>query len=149
MLSLGVKIVVIKLGKFGYYVRTADAASLAGIGPAQPSDPANWGRREIWAEAYDVRNIASTSGAGDASIAGFLAGLLTGQAIETTTQLACATAGLKIQVKTSVGGIPPLPVILGKLAGWAKEPVDIDKQYWNYRPTEKLWFGRRDNLFGG
>jgi sugar/nucleoside kinase (ribokinase family) len=142
LLDLGVRIVVIKLGRRGFYVRTA--ADLTGLGAAAPSDPTNWSGREIWAEVFDVPNIASTSGAGDASIAGFLAGLLTGQRIETACELACATAGLKIQVKTSVGGILPLSDTLSRIPVWAKERLELDPTYWHYDGNDRLWYGLTD-----
>jgi hypothetical protein len=89
---------------------------------------------------------AQTSGAGDASIAGFLAGLLTGQRIETATNLACAAAALKIQVKASVGGLLPYPEILERMAGWPKETLAPDRRYWRYDKNERLWFGQTDQL---
>ncbi len=84
------------------------------MGPAGPAHPEQWADREIWSETFDVprEKIASTCGAGDASIAGFLAGLISGASLETACELACAVAGLKIQVKTSVGGILPLDEVL-------------------------------------
>lgn len=148
LLDLGVRVVVIKLGRRGYYVRTAEQHELENMGPARPADPENWGSRELQAEVFDVRNIASTSGAGDASIAGFLAGLLTGQTIETASQLACAVAGLKIQVKTSVGGILPLKEVLDCMSAWPKEHLELNARYWRFNQASRLWFGRADRFFG-
>lgn len=144
ILAKGVKIVVIKLGRRGCYVRTADCYDLSKIGPAAPSDLSNWANREIWSGVFHVSQVASTSGAGDASIAGFLAGLLTGLPIETTCRLACAAGALKIQVHTSVGGVLPLAETLDRMAGWEMEEPDLDHDYWQYDATQKIWRGRND-----
>jgi len=147
LIDMGVKIVVIKLGRRGYYIRTAERSRLAAMGPAKPADLDNWSSRELQVEIFDVRNIASTSGAGDASIAGFLAGLLTGRSVEMAGQLACAVASLKIQVKTSVGGLLPLPEVIARIPDWKKEPLDQDPAYWQYEPAARVWRGRADRTF--
>ena len=147
LLSLGVRILAIKLGRRGFYVRTADPAALAGMGPAAPANPKAWSDQEIWSGIFDVpkHKIASTSGAGDASIAGFIAGLVSGQTLETSCELACAVAALKIQVKTSVGGILPLQDVLSRIPDWEKTPLDLDRSDWQYLPETRLWHGRRDS----
>jgi len=45
------------------------------IGRARPSDPEAWAGVELWAPCFKVA-VAGTTGSGDATIAGFLAGLL-------------------------------------------------------------------------
>jgi sugar/nucleoside kinase (ribokinase family) len=143
ILSFGVKILAIKLGKRGYYIRTSGRDNLKTMQSATPADIRNWAGRELWSEPYHVAQVASTSGAGDASIAGFLAGLLSGSSIETAAELACAVAGLKIQVKTSVGGIRPLTDVLASLATWAKERQVLGHG-WRYNPATRLWSGKMD-----
>lgn len=146
LLGMGVSILAVKLGRRGFYVRTGSREALGAMGPARPEDPDNWADREIWSETFDVprARIASTSGAGDASIAGFLAGLISGATIERTSELACAVAALKIQVKTSVGGILPLEEVLTRIPGWPKEPLELDRGYWQFDTQTRLWFGGLD-----
>jgi sugar/nucleoside kinase (ribokinase family) len=143
LLAMGISILAIKLGRRGFYVRTGSRDALDAMGPAGPAHPEKWADREIWSETFDVprEKIASTSGAGDASIAGFLAGLISGASLESACELACAVAGLKIQVKTSVGGILPLDEVLARIPGWAKEPLELDRTFWHYDPEARLWFG--------
>ena len=149
LLDMGVKVAVIKLGRYGFYVRTADAAALSGIGNAKPASAGNWGGRELWVATYRVERILSTCGAGDASIAGFLAGLLSGQDIETTANLACAVAGLKIQVETSFGGVLPLPQVLSKMEDWPKAQLHPDPARWRYEQPANVWYTARDSRFAG
>ncbi|NLO37406.1 MAG: carbohydrate kinase family protein [Clostridiaceae bacterium] len=144
ILAYGVKILAIKLGKRGYYVRTCGYDDLKSLGAAAPANARNWASRELWSEPFHVAQVASTSGAGDASIAGFLAGLLTGSSIETAAELACAVAGLKIQYNTSVGGIRPLAEVLASLPTWPKERMILGHD-WRYNSAARLWFGKKDH----
>jgi|LSQX01.1.fsa_nt_gb sugar/nucleoside kinase (ribokinase family) len=147
VLGLGVKILVIKLGTRGFYVRTKAAADLLDMGRAAPENLAAWADREIWSPVFDVpkEKIASTSGAGDASIAGFLAGLVAGDTAPLAAELACAVAGLKIQSPSSVGEIAPLAEVKMIMADWAKEELDLARDYWHYSADSRLWFGKRDH----
>lgn len=144
-LELGARIVVVKLGKFGFYVRTASCSKVASIGPAAPADPENWANREILAPPFDVPRIASTSGSGDASIAGFLAGLLGGLDVVSAARLACAVAALKIQVHGSVGGTRPMPEVIAMMPEWPPLPVDVRTDGWDNISGGKLWRGPADN----
>ena len=148
LLAAGVRILAIKLGRYGFYVRTACEPALKHMGPAAPADTENWANREIWSEILDVprERIASTSGAGDASIAGFIAGLARNCPIETACALACAVAALKIQYKTSVGGIQPLEEVLAMLPKWPREKIPLAMQGWLRDEKTQLWHSHRDRL---
>ncbi len=71
-LELGCAVAVIKAGHNGWYVRTGPRDRIAGLGRAAPRDPAAWADRELWCPAFVVEKIASATGSGDCSIAGFL-----------------------------------------------------------------------------
>ena len=71
LLDLGTKIVGLKLGERGLYLRTASRAALEAMGRICPSDPAAWADREMWTPCFQV-NVVGTTGAGDATIAGEL-----------------------------------------------------------------------------
>ena len=75
IMEMGAKIVLIKLGARGAYLRTAGVAALDQLGLAAPSDRAAWANRELWAPCFDVE-VVGTTGSGDATIAGFLSALL-------------------------------------------------------------------------
>ncbi|MCB0211987.1 MAG: carbohydrate kinase family protein, partial [Anaerolineae bacterium] len=75
LLAMGAKIVLLKAGHLGMYLRTADAMSLQQIGRAQPLDTARWANREFWVPNFQTKAVGTT-GAGDSAIAGFLAALL-------------------------------------------------------------------------
>jgi len=139
ILEMGCSIAVIKLGHKGLYMRTCSASKLAAIGSGAPVDPQAWADQVWFAPSYCVPQIASTSGAGDASIAGVLAGLLSGQTSDVSLKLGCATAAKKIQVRKSFGGIEPLTDLLPQLDGWKQDTVKDIPASWKYDNDRKIW----------
>jgi len=97
----GVQTVVIKLGARGCYVKPP-----AGEGFYIPA---------LTTEAVD------TTGAGDAFVAGFLAGVLRGQDLAACARLACAVAALNIRKVGATAGMPGMEEALSfmKSEGWA------------------------------
>ena len=91
-LHLGAAAVALKLGHRGLYLRTAENRVIQGRGAPVNAD--HWQAREMWAPCFEAV-VASTAGAGDATIAGFLASLLRGEDIESAVTMAvavCATS---------------------------------------------------------
>ncbi len=87
ILAAGVKVLLIKLGHRGAYVRTGDVATLSSsLAVAIPVE--NWSHRSLWVAPYPVdrRRIQNASGAGDCAVAGFLTALLSGAALERAGQ---------------------------------------------------------------
>ncbi len=82
LLSYGSKIVALKCGERGFYVKTASREKLKKIGPIKSKTLDNWSERELWEPSYHVEKFASATGSGDSAIAGFLAPLLKGETIE-------------------------------------------------------------------
>jgi len=83
ILALGVKVLMIKAGHRGAYLRTGDIGKLnAAMALKLPA--ANWNSRELWVPAFkvDPARMKNACGAGDCAVAGFLAALLDGCAIE-------------------------------------------------------------------
>ncbi len=123
-LRLGVAIAVVKMGTRGVLVRTAGAERLSRAGRAAPRDISAWAGRTFRAPCFVAERVASTSGAGDACIAGFLTGLLRGLSLEQTAALACASGALNVAVPASVGGIDSLEDTLRRIPGWATMPME-------------------------
>lgn len=96
LLAMGVKIVAIKCGSKGFYIRTASKEALGKLENV-PINLDNWANREFLSEAYMVSDIKSTTGAGDVSIAGFLVSFLRGVSIEDAVRNAQYLAAKSIQ----------------------------------------------------
>lgn len=97
LLALGPQIVGIKLGSLGFYVRTARAVTL-------PRLATNWHNRELWAPCFQVA-VAGTVGAGDTTVAGFLAGLLRDLNLEDALDTACAVGACCVEAPDAVSGV--------------------------------------------
>jgi len=99
LLEIGAPIVGLKLGERGLYVRTAGSARLARIGRGQIPVRAvwsTWASRELWAPCFAVQ-AAGTTGSGDATIAGFLLGLLRGMTLPEALTAACVVGAYSVE----------------------------------------------------
>jgi sugar/nucleoside kinase (ribokinase family) len=145
LLEWGTRAAFIKCGVKGCYLRTRPAAKLKGMGRAEPPDLANWGDRELLEEAFQVKEVASTTGAGDACIGGFLAALLRGMGVEDCLRTGCAVGAQSVQAVDTFSGIRPFQETLALLK---KRPqklrVEIPGSYWSYDAVRCVWRGKND-----
>ncbi|HIC90308.1 MAG TPA: sugar kinase [Anaerolineae bacterium] len=95
LLAHGVRVVGLKMGEAGCYVRTADT--------------------ELRLPAYRVQAVDAT-GAGDAWAAGFLAGVLQGWDLARTARFANAVGALCVTAMGATGGVRSLEETLAFLA---------------------------------
>lgn len=135
LIDMGVKIAVIKCGVRGLYVKTAGREKLGGIGKAAPADIDAWAGREYFSGVYQVDNVKSALGAGDSSIAGFLAALLRGAGLKTAVSAACAAGALCVQTYSAADGILPYEEMLRVFADKKKTAPEYNGAYW--RPDEE------------
>ena len=120
-----------KLGARGMALRTGDVSGLRRMGRAAPTDAEGWARRELWAAAYDV-DVAGTVGAGDAAVAGLLAGLLRGESCEGALELACAAGACSAEAVDAVSGVLPLDATRARMRGaWARLPGPSPHPAWH------------------
>ena len=139
LLKLGVKIVGIKLGQRGMYLRTAKAAAIATMGRAQPSQPAAWADQELWAPAFQVHALGAT-GAGDATIAGFLAALLRDMSPVAALTLATAMGACNVEAADSLSGIPSWQQLGARIrAGWARHELLLSAPGWRFDAPQQVW----------
>jgi sugar/nucleoside kinase (ribokinase family) len=144
LLDMGAKIVGLKIGDRGLYLRTANAATLAQMGHSKVAGVAAWADRELWAPCFATQ-VAGTTGSGDATIAGFLMGLLRGMAPEETLLAACAVGACSVEVVDALSGIRSLPETAERIAaGWPRLPLALDKAGWRLDRTHQIWIGPKD-----
>ena len=132
-LEMGAKIVLIKLGSRGAYLRTADGSRLGGNADGEGGCASGAGRvfgalgrewqdREMWIFPTQVPHIVSTTGAGDTTIAGFLTALLEGCSWQECLHLAAAAGASCVQTYDSLSGLPTLAELKEKIRrGWSKD----------------------------
>jgi sugar/nucleoside kinase (ribokinase family) len=138
LLEMGVKIAVIKLGDQGIYMRTAGANALRAIGRAAPADPAAWANLQLRASCFCV-DVVGTTGSGDATIAGFLSGLLRGLGPRETINAAVAVGACNVEAADALGGLRSWEDTMARVAaGWQHHPLDLSAEGWT-RVLDGVW----------
>ncbi len=139
LLDWGAKIVLLKLGHRGAYLRTASTEAIAGIGKAAPTRPAQWGSRELWAPCFQANWVGNT-GAGDATIAGFLASLLRDLPAEQALTTAVAVGACNVEAADATSGIRTWEETRQRLAGpWPRREMALDSPGWRFDPQSQIW----------
>jgi sugar/nucleoside kinase (ribokinase family) len=103
LLEMGPSVVGLKMGSLGFYLRTGTAEQWRGRGRACPANLQEWAGREIWSPCFRAA-VVGTTGSGDATIAGFLAGLLQDQSPAECATLACAVGACNVEAADALGG---------------------------------------------
>ncbi|HXZ33821.1 MAG TPA: carbohydrate kinase family protein [Terriglobales bacterium] len=117
--SMGAAVVGIKLGNRGLYVQTSNQARLSHADHRLLSE--NWANRELWTSVFKV-NLVGTTGAGDATVAGFLYGILRGLPPEQVCRLACAVGACSVESADAVSGILPFDLVERRMReGWEQQ----------------------------
>lgn len=145
LLEMGAAIVALKLGDQGLYVRTAaNADRLATMGASTPHDVAAWTGRELLAPCFQT-TVVGTTGAGDCTIAGFLAGLLRNLPIEDVVTAAVAVGAFSVESPDATSRIPLWNTVRKRIrAGWERRDVLIALDGWTHDTTTHLWIGPGD-----
>lgn len=121
LLAMGAKIIVIKLGARGLYLRAAPAETLTGLGKVRPTYLTAWGNYEAWHPCYQV-DVAGTTGAGDATIAGFLSAFLRDMSPAKTLQAALGVGACSVEAPDALSGIRSWGETLNRIrAGWKQK----------------------------
>ena len=148
--SMGVKIVVIKCGVRGVYLDTSGEDDIVGIGPGRPKDAGQWASRRIWAGSFRTENFVSALGAGDATIAGFLCGLLRGFSPEETLNIANIVGCQNVQAVDALSGIGDWQSVIEGLGvkRRARNEAGLDEGLWRYCAEREVYYGPDDKRNG-
>lgn len=119
LLEWGAAVVMIKLGDQGAYLRTSeDKIRLAGMGHCTPGNLEPWIGRELVAPCFRAK-VVGTTGSGDCTIAGFLAGVLKGLSPEQCLRSAVAVGACSVEAADATSGVPEWNVVERRMrAGW-------------------------------
>lgn len=139
-LTSGARIILIKCGTSGAYLRTDE--NLTDCGRGFRGDIDAWQARELWAPAFRPTHVAGTTGAGDASIAGFLAALLRGLSPEDTLRACTAVGACSVEAPDSLSGVRSWEETMARVhSSWDQLPLDIRASGWIWNQTHQLWIG--------
>jgi len=149
VLAMGTKMVSLKSGHRGFYLKTASKSTFAGLGAAKPADPDNWSERELWAPAFQVENFGSATGSGDSAIAGFLSAFLKGLSVEDALNYAVCLGWQNVQVLDAVSGIHTWVESTAFLKrNMPKIDAHIAAPGWTWSEPHRLFAGAKDPLKG-
>ena len=144
LIDQGPAVVGLKLGRDGLYVRTADNAQrFARMGASAPADVANWMARRMISPCFEIK-VSGTTGAGDSTIAGFLAGLVKGMPIEFTMNAACGTGACNCENPLSAGMVPHWDALVKRVPGWKRQKVSASLKGWAIDPSTGLYVSPED-----
>ena len=139
LIEMGVHMLVIKLGERGMYLRSSGKKGLAKMGPAAPVDLDAWENQELWAPCFKV-NVAGTTGSGDSTIAGFLAGLLRGLEPIQAVTMAVAVGACNVEAADALSGLRSWEEISARVSvGWQRLPLYIQDSAWRWDASAELW----------
>ncbi|MDD3337788.1 MAG: carbohydrate kinase family protein [Lachnospiraceae bacterium] len=121
LMEFGAKVVMIKCGAPGIYLKTASKDVLTDIGGGLAGNMAGWADKNIFEKSYKPEKVLSGTGAGDTSIAAFLYAITKGCSCEKCLQLAAATGASCVEGYDALSGLKTFDVLEAKIAqGWEK-----------------------------
>jgi len=124
-ISYGAAVVVLKLGSNGLMIRLGSKERLNSSGPAIPATFTENANTTHYSPCYEAKVIGAT-GAGDCTIAGFLAAALHGRNIADCINIAVGTGSCNVEKADALSGVLDWKQLNTRISnGWKKEPSTI------------------------
>jgi sugar/nucleoside kinase (ribokinase family) len=144
-LAFGAAAVALKLGDQGLYLRTTtEQQRLDSAGRGFSSAQEDWLGRELLIPCYQAR-VVGTTGAGDATIAGFLVSMLKGTGPETAMRDAVAVGACSVEAADASSAIPTWEAVQHRIAdGWQQCAVWLSLPGWRQDAAWGIWYGPSD-----
>ena len=142
-LSMGTRILLLKMGTRGASLHTA--ATLSNMGRGLPTDRGPWRNRQLWVPCFQPDVVASTVGSGDAAIAGFLAAVLRGASPSLALTMAVATGACCVEQAGALAGVQGWEETIARIdGGWTRLPLDLASSNWLWKADTAVWHGPED-----
>jgi sugar/nucleoside kinase (ribokinase family) len=142
-MAMGARIVLLKLGTRGLYLRTAPV--LTELGRGAPADLEAWTGRQLWVPCFQPEAVVSTVGTGDAAIAGFLASVLRGAKPSLALNMAAGAGACCVEKAGALSGVRNWDETLARIAaGWPRLPLDLGSSGWQWAEDDSAWYGPDD-----
>ena len=92
--------------------------------------------------------MAGTTGAGDATVAGFLAAMLRGFPPDDAATVACAVGACNVEAADAIGGVHTWNETLARIAqGWKRKSLPLSLEKWVLHNSNGVWYGPHDSSF--
>ena len=120
-MTLGCKVLLLKCGAPGMYLKTAGRDVLEQISPVVGLDCQAWADQDFFEKSYIPSKVLSGTGAGDTSIAAFLKAVLDGYDPQMTMHLSAGTGASCVEAYDTLSGLRSFEELKEKIsAGWKK-----------------------------
>jgi len=118
LIAMGCAIVGFKLGERGLYIQTTDDISRLSFLTAIGQSPQIWVNAQVQQPAFKV-DVMGTTGAGDATYAGFLSAMIRSLDVEYCATMACAVGACNVEATDPTSGVKSWDEILQRIElGW-------------------------------
>lgn len=142
LVAMGAGIVVVKLGDRGLYLCTAERMKLNTTGRAGPTSSEQleaWGDVEMWAPCFETEVVGAT-GAGDATIAGFLYAFINGWGPDRALTAATAVGACNVEAADAVSGVRSWGETEMRIVdGWRRRNMTLDSTAWECDASSFIW----------
>ncbi len=147
LIRMGAPVIGIKLGEDGLYLKTSsDQERVKRMGNSTPRYFDRWIGRELLVPCFEVE-VAGTTGAGDSTIAGFLAGLVFGLSPEQTMRSAAGVGAFNVEKADATSGIPTWQEVQDRIsAGWKTRPFCFAVGGWSFDEKQGVWHAKGDSV---
>jgi len=132
---MGAAVVGFKLGDRGFYAKaSSEHLRLEAVPIFTSASAASWSGAELYTPCRRAE-VVGTTGAGDCTIAGFLAGVLHGLTPEAAIGAAVAVGGASVEAREAVAGVPSWDELRERMAaGWPFHPAGDMEPDWAALP---------------
>ncbi len=139
LLELGCRVVILKAGQRGMFLKTAKMDEISQIKLLEQTDSRTWSDRELWGPSYVADNIQSATGAGDSAVAGILTAILRGLTVEETLQFGNCLGYQNLRALDAVSGIGTYDETESLLESLTPVPVDFLDKSWSPISSTGIW----------
>ncbi|HEX7555987.1 MAG TPA: carbohydrate kinase family protein, partial [Leptolinea sp.] len=123
LMGMGAKMTLIKLGNQGLYLRTSNKISRDDLGKAFQGNVEPWVGFKAQLPCFKV-DVVGTTGAGDVTVAGFLAAILRGMSPTDAITTALAVGACCVETSDALSGILSWDATWERInSGWQSHPV--------------------------
>ncbi len=138
-IDLGCPMVALKASSRGWYLKTSSEKRLRQLGILEESAGASWADREVWCPAFEIDRIASSTGAGDVSIAGFFVALLKGHSLAQCLRYANAAAHQNLRQLDATSGLSGWDVLTREIDALVMADLFLSGEGWRRDDTSQIW----------
>ena len=139
LLRYGAKIVLLKMGEQGAMLAVSSSINQVNFGSAWFEGLADWAGKILWTPVFEVE-VVGTTGAGDATVAGFIASLFHEMSAEQALTMAAAVGACNVEALDSTSGIQSWSSTVERIInGWQKVSLLPESENWLWSPENQIW----------